>query len=199
MLSLVVCRCLFRLMRRYFLGRWICLLVSERLRLVWKCRLFGCNTYIQFCVHWHGGQNNLNKLNIKTTSLLSKTNHELVHTNPQRNIFSDAGVDCIPCKNCKLKYISETSQNLHVRLKEHKRHIRIGNLNNALFQHISRSNHNFDFNFAKMLIYIHNKGLRRIFETAISLCNSPNTRSGFYNISPYFCKSILNSYNIFHL
>ena len=40
MLSLVGCRCLFRLMRRCFLGRWICLLVSERFRLVWKCRLF---------------------------------------------------------------------------------------------------------------------------------------------------------------
>ena len=53
MLSLVMCRGLFRLMRRYFLGRWICLLVSERLRLVWQCCLFGCNTYIQFCVHWH--------------------------------------------------------------------------------------------------------------------------------------------------
>ena len=44
--SSVVCRCLFRLMRRYFLGRWICLLVSERLRLVWQCCPFGCNTYI---------------------------------------------------------------------------------------------------------------------------------------------------------
>ena len=54
--SSVVCRCLFRLMRRYFLGRWICLLVSERLRLVWQCCPFGCNTYIYFCVHWHGGQ-----------------------------------------------------------------------------------------------------------------------------------------------
>ena len=40
--SSVVCRCLFRLMRRYFLGRWICLLVSERLRLVWQCCPFGC-------------------------------------------------------------------------------------------------------------------------------------------------------------
>ena len=54
--SSVMCRCLFRLMRRYFLGRWICLLVSERFRLVWQCCPFGCNTYIQFCVHWHGGQ-----------------------------------------------------------------------------------------------------------------------------------------------
>ena len=92
--------------------------------------------------------------------------------------------------NCKLKYIDETSRNFHVRLKEHKRDIRIGNLNNALFQHISQSNHNFDLNSAKMLIYIHNKRLRRIFEAvAISLCNSLNTRPGFY-ISPYLSKYI---------
>ena len=54
--SSVVCRCLSRLMRRCFLGRWICWLVSERLRLVWQCCPFGCNTYIRFCLHWHGGQ-----------------------------------------------------------------------------------------------------------------------------------------------
>ena len=38
--SLAVCRCLFRLMRHCFLGRWTCLPVSERFRLVWRCRLF---------------------------------------------------------------------------------------------------------------------------------------------------------------
>ena len=43
-------------MRRCFLGRWICLPVSERFHLVWKCYLFDYSIYIQFCVHWHGGQ-----------------------------------------------------------------------------------------------------------------------------------------------
>ena len=147
----------------------------------------------------HSITNNLNKLNIKTTSLPSKTICELVHSSPQRNIFSDAGVYCIPCKDCKLKYIVETSLNLHIRLKEHKRDIRIGNSNNALFLHISQYNPNFDFNFAKMLTYIHNKNLRRIFEAAaITFFNSLNTRPGLYNISPYLSKYILNSYNIFH-
>ena len=54
--DLAVCRCLFRLMRHCFLGRWICLPVSERFRLGWRCRLFDYSTYIPFCVHWHGGQ-----------------------------------------------------------------------------------------------------------------------------------------------
>ena len=43
-------------MRHSFLGRWICLPVSESFRLVWKYRLFDYSTYIQFCVHWLGGE-----------------------------------------------------------------------------------------------------------------------------------------------
>ena len=43
-------------MRHSFLGRWICLPVSGRFRLVWRCRLFDHSTYIPFCVRWHGGQ-----------------------------------------------------------------------------------------------------------------------------------------------
>ena len=61
----------------------------------------------------HSITNNLNLLNIETTSLPSKTIRELVHSNPQCNLFSDAGIYCILCKNCKLKYIGETSPNLH--------------------------------------------------------------------------------------
>ena len=52
---LATCRCPFRLMRRCFLGKWICLLVSEGFRLLWRCHLFDYSTYIPFCVHWHGG------------------------------------------------------------------------------------------------------------------------------------------------
>ena len=44
--------------------------------------------------------------------------------------------------------------------------LRIGNLKNAVLLHISQSNHNFDFNSAKILSYIHNKSLSRIFEAA---------------------------------
>ena len=138
-------------------------------------------------------------LNHKNHQASSQKFRQLIHYSPQRNIFSDASVYCIPCKDCKLKYIGETSRNLHIRLKEHKRDIRIGNSNNALLVHTSQHNHNIDFISAKMLTYIHNKNLRRIFEAAaISFLSSLNTRPGFYNISPYLSKHILNSYNIFH-
>ena len=95
--------------------------------------------------------NNLNKFDVKTTSLPSKTICDLVHSSPQCNIFWDASVYWIPCKNCRLKYTDETSWNLLVHLKEDKRDNRIGNLNNARLQHIFQSNHNFNFNSAKML------------------------------------------------
>ena len=90
--------------------------------------------------------NNLNKLYIKTASLSLKTIRNLQHSSPQRNIVLEAGVYCIPRMNCKLEYIGETSWNLHIRMKEHKRDIIVGNLNNVLLQHISQSDHNFDFN-----------------------------------------------------
>ena len=113
----------------------------------------------------------------------------LLRSSPQGNTISDAGVYCIPWRNCKLKYIGETSKNLHVRLKEHKRDIRDGNFNNAIHQ-FSQSDHKLDFNSAKMYAYIHNKRLRRIFEAgAISFCNSLNNGPGFYNISPYLSKN----------
>ena len=43
---LATCRCLFWLMRRYFLGRLICQPVSERFHLVRKCHLSDYSTYV---------------------------------------------------------------------------------------------------------------------------------------------------------
>ena len=106
--------------------------------------------------------NNLNKLDIKTATLPSKTIQDLVHSSLQSNIVFDADVYGITCMNCELKCIGETSRNHHVRPKEHKSEIRIGNLINDLLHYISQCNHNFDFNPAKKLIYFRKKRRRRI-------------------------------------
>ena len=53
MLSLTSFRCPFRLIRRCFLGTWICLLVQEGFLLEWRCPPFGYSTYIPFCVPHH--------------------------------------------------------------------------------------------------------------------------------------------------
>ena len=71
-------------------------------------------------------------------------------------------------------------------LYEHKCDIRLGNLNKALFLHISKIDHNFELNTATMLAPIHNKRLRDIFEAgSISLLSSIDTRSVFFNLLPF--------------
>ena len=51
-------------------------------------------------------------------------------------------------------------RNIHKHIYEHRKDIRVDNLNNALLQHIFKSDYNFDFNAATLLAYIHNKRLR---------------------------------------
>ena len=91
-------------------------------------------------------------------------------------------------------------RNIHERLNEHRKDIRVGNLNYELLQHIPESDDNFDFNATTMLVYIYNRRLRRIFEAGVSsIYYSIKKRSDFYNIFPYLAKHILNIYNIFRL
>ena len=105
----------------------------------------------------------------KTVSISTKT-IDLLHLNSRHDIISGVGVYCIPCKECKLKYIGEYTINVHKYIYEHIRDIRSDNLNNAVFLHIPKTDHNFDFNASTMLVYILNKRLRQIFEAgAISL------------------------------
>ena len=79
--------------------------------------------------------------------------HNLLYSSPLCNIISDASVYCIPCKDCKFRYTGKTLRNIRKRLYEYRREIRVGNLNNALLQHISKSDHNFNFNAATMLAH----------------------------------------------
>ena len=88
-------------------------------------------------------------------------------------------------------------ETLKERQYEYKRDIWLGNSNNELFLHISKTNHNFNFNTDTILAHIHNKILRQIFEnSAISLFSSVNICPGFFNLSPFLGKLVLNSYNI---
>ena len=64
-------------------------------------------------------------------TLSSKMIRDLLHSSTRRNIISDTGVYCIHFKNCKLRYIGETSKNIFKRLNEHWKDIKVGNLNNA--------------------------------------------------------------------
>ena len=100
--------------------------------------------------------NHLNKLGItkKKTFLFSKTIRYLLHSSSQRDIISEVNVYCITYKDSKLKFMGETVRNNQKHKYEHKRNIRLGNLNNALLLNISKTDHNFDFYEATTLANI---------------------------------------------
>ena len=60
-------------------------------------------------------------------------------------------------------YIGETARSVHESIYEHKRDIRLGNLNKVHFLHISKTDNNIEFNAATILAHIHNDKLRQIF------------------------------------
>ena len=121
----------------------------------------------------------------------------LLNTKLHQHIKSNAGVYSISCLNCNMKYVSEMSHSLQTRIYEHKQDIHLGNLNNAVLLHMSKTNHNFNFNAATMLAYIHNKKLRKICKAGVILLSSSlNTRPGHFNLSPFLSKLILISYKI---
>ena len=64
---------------------------------------------------------------------------------------------------------------------EHRRDIRISNLSNVLLQHVSKTDHNFDFNAATMLACIHNKRSRQILEASVILLSR-----SVYNLPDFF-------------
>ena len=72
----------------------------------------------------------------KTATLSTKTTRDLLHSSPQHNIVSDAGVYDIVFKICKLKYIGLNLEEHSKNLNEHRRDINVSNLNSALLQHI---------------------------------------------------------------
>ena len=61
------------------------------------------------------------------------------------------GVYKIPCKDCNKVYIGQTGRNLNTRIVEHKRSVRYGQENSALFQHVQNVGHAIDWNNSSML------------------------------------------------
>ena len=123
---------------------------------------------------------------MKTVTLSFKTIRDLLQSSSRCDMRSSACMYCIPGKDYRLKYTGETTKNLYKSIYEHKRNITLGNINDALFLHMSKTDHNFHLNAAMMFAHIL-KRLRQIFEAgAISLLLPVNTRPGFLNLSFFF-------------
>lgn len=77
------------------------------------------------------------------------------------------GIYKISCKNCNMFYIGQTGLELQKRLYAHKLSIKRGDDSNALFVHLDKFDHNFNFNEAKIIIPNKFKNQRNILESVI--------------------------------
>ena len=59
----------------------------------------------------------------------------------------------IKCCDCQATYIGETGRNLNVRLTEHKRATRNGDINNHIAEHHLQTNHRIDWDSAECITY----------------------------------------------
>ena len=80
----------------------------------------------------------------------------------------------INCKNCKKRYIGQTSRTLRSRTKEHKRAALTCDKNSLLARHCMKNNHEFDFNNVKVIDHCP-LWSRRLFLEAWHSIREPNS------------------------
>ena len=90
-----------------------------------------------------------------------------------------------------------TKRNLEKIIYEHKRSIKTNNDRNALFSHMLKLKHTFNFSQVTLIKPIQCKKSRRLLESAvISKTSHKKQRPSFYQISPYQVNIILNENKI---
>ena len=173
-----------------------------------KRKFFGNSDRIQF------NQDSLNIIslpynrnleNIKKD--LRKTGFEVVFNYPSvvsksiiRNspgsLHESYGTYEINCNNCNEKYYGETGRTLEQRIKEHKRDVRNGNTNNAMFVHIMNKSHSINWNSAKLIYKCSDYYKRRIVEsTMINSFPNMNISGGSFKLNNMFNGIILSNIN----
>ena len=80
----------------------------------------------------------------------------------------------IKCCDCQATYIGETGRNLNVRLTEHRRATRNGDLNDNIAEHHLQTNHRIDWDSAECVTYSTNYYqrivLERLEQTPLNRC-----------------------------
>ena len=115
----------------------------------------------------------------------------LVHTSPPNS--NTSGVYSISCSSCPATYIGETGRTLATRLSEHKRCVRLGDTNNALFCHLRDNNHPIDWSSARLLFSAKNPHTRKLVEAAYihQTNNNMNLSPGFVPVDTFLAPYIL--------
>ena len=97
----------------------------------------------------------------------------------------------IPCKDCDKVYVGQTGRNLNTRIVEHKRSVRYGQENSALFQHMQNVGHVIDWNNSTMLFKSKCSFSRKIVESCyIDSLPNLNISGGQWNLDPVLGKVI---------
>ena len=128
---------------------------------------------------------------MKIVNLTSKTIGNLIRKPTPSPTPTDGNIYQVPCFDCGKIYIGESARPLKTRLREHKNDIKFGDTRNAIFNHVNSTKHKPNFKDAKSLKFVHNKGKRKIIESAFILnSNTMKQKKGWYNLAPPIAKQI---------
>ena len=73
----------------------------------------------------------------------------------------------ISFNNCPKKYFGETGRSVNTRINEHKRDVRNGNENNAIFLHIQNTQHSINWNNPRLVYKSSDFVRRRVVESTL--------------------------------
>ena len=142
---------------------------------------------------------NLENSSFQIITTTSSTIKNIVIKRKQKTSTSNACIYRVPCRECSLGYIGETSGDVKSRIYEHKRDLIKDNKLNALVQHRNLEEHNFDLRKTDIIKYIHSTNVRRCVESAIILCEKTiPQRIGHYHLALPIAKSILRQHKLPH-
>ena len=85
----------------------------------------------------------------------------------QKTRDATAGVYKIPCKGCDKAYYGQTGRSLQNRINEHKRSVRYGQNNSAIFQHVASAGHQIGWDDATVIYKSSCVYKRKIIEAAV--------------------------------
>ena len=137
-----------------------------------------------------------NKINIPYIDSIKRLTEPLGKSNPfsfsypntigsslvnvyQKKTKNETGVYTIPCNECNKKYVGYTNKGLLQRITEHKRSVRYGQQNSAIFNHLSTENHTINWNASQIVYKSSCQYKSKIVESALILSTTNmNIHSG---------------------
>ena len=127
----------------------------------------------------------------------STVSKSLINNRPNTN--EQCGTYEISCNNCPKKYFGETGRSVNTRINEHKRDVRNGNENNAIFLHIQNTQHSINWNNPRLVYKSSDFVRRRVVEsTLINNFENMNVSNGSFKLNKVLENIIIKNVNYHH-